>query len=112
MLLERRMKYDRLGINDALLQFEIELNRNCFQNLSALCPPWTNRRRRPLRRHRRRERATSPNASPSEVNTMTFRFGYKLAFLAASLSLKLPLLMANFRGLWSAKKSQIRKELS
>src|SRR6266403_584592 len=26
MLLERRMKYDRLGINDALLQFEIELN--------------------------------------------------------------------------------------
>jgi hypothetical protein len=27
MLLERRMKYDRLGINDALLQFETELNR-------------------------------------------------------------------------------------
>jgi len=27
MLLERRMKYDRLGINDALLQFEIDLNR-------------------------------------------------------------------------------------
>jgi hypothetical protein len=27
-LLERRMKYDRLGINDALLQFETELNRN------------------------------------------------------------------------------------
>ena len=26
-LLERRMKYDRLGINDALLQFETELNR-------------------------------------------------------------------------------------
>jgi hypothetical protein len=26
-LLERRMKYDRLGINDALLQFEIDLNR-------------------------------------------------------------------------------------
>jgi hypothetical protein len=28
MLLERRMKYDRLGINDALLQFETDLNRN------------------------------------------------------------------------------------
>jgi len=28
MLLERRMKYDRLGVNDALLQFESELNRN------------------------------------------------------------------------------------
>jgi hypothetical protein len=27
MLLERRMKYDRLGINDALLQFETDLNR-------------------------------------------------------------------------------------
>jgi len=27
-LLERRMKYDRLGINDALLQFETDLNRN------------------------------------------------------------------------------------
>jgi hypothetical protein len=27
MLLARRMKYDRLGINDALLQFETELNR-------------------------------------------------------------------------------------
>jgi len=27
-LLERRMKYDRLGINDALLQFESDLNRN------------------------------------------------------------------------------------
>jgi hypothetical protein len=27
MLLERRMKYDRLGINDALLQFEADLNR-------------------------------------------------------------------------------------
>jgi len=27
-LLERRMKYDRLGVNDALLQFESELNRN------------------------------------------------------------------------------------
>lgn len=26
MLLERRMKYDRLGINDALLQFESDLN--------------------------------------------------------------------------------------
>jgi len=23
------MKYDRLGINDALLQFETDLNRNC-----------------------------------------------------------------------------------
>jgi hypothetical protein len=27
MLLERRMKYDRLGINDALLQFETDLNK-------------------------------------------------------------------------------------
>lgn len=27
-LLERRLKYDRLGINDALLQFETDLNRN------------------------------------------------------------------------------------
>jgi hypothetical protein len=27
MLLERRMKYDRLGINDALLQFEMDLNK-------------------------------------------------------------------------------------
>ena len=27
-LLERRMKYDRLGINDALLQFETDLNKN------------------------------------------------------------------------------------
>jgi hypothetical protein len=27
-LLERRMKYDRLGINDALLQFEADLNHN------------------------------------------------------------------------------------
>jgi hypothetical protein len=27
-LLERRMKYDRLGINDALLQFESDLNKN------------------------------------------------------------------------------------
>jgi hypothetical protein len=27
-LLERRMRYDRLGINDALLQFESDLNRN------------------------------------------------------------------------------------
>jgi hypothetical protein len=27
-LLERRMKYDRLGINDALLQFEADLNRS------------------------------------------------------------------------------------
>ena len=27
-LLERRMKYDRLGVNDALLQFETDLNRN------------------------------------------------------------------------------------
>jgi hypothetical protein len=28
VLLERRMKYDRLGINDALLQFESDFNRN------------------------------------------------------------------------------------
>lgn len=27
-LLERRMKYDRLGINDALLQFETDFNKN------------------------------------------------------------------------------------
>ncbi len=27
-MLQRRMKYDRLGVNDALLQFESDLNRN------------------------------------------------------------------------------------
>jgi hypothetical protein len=38
MLLERRMKYDRLGINDALLQFEIELNRKLLPEPERALP--------------------------------------------------------------------------
>jgi len=37
-LLERRMKYDRLGINDALLQFESELNRNLLPEPKRALP--------------------------------------------------------------------------
>ena len=37
-LLERRMKYDRLGINDALLQFETELNRNLLPEPQRALP--------------------------------------------------------------------------
>jgi len=29
-LLQRRMKYDRLGVNDALMQFETDLNKGVF----------------------------------------------------------------------------------
>jgi len=37
-LLERRMKYDRLGINDALLQFETDLNRNLLPEPQRALP--------------------------------------------------------------------------
>jgi len=36
-LLERRMRYDRLGINDALLQFETDLNRIGRMLLHSRC---------------------------------------------------------------------------
>lgn len=38
MLLERRMKYDRLGINDALLQFESDFNRNLLPEPQRALP--------------------------------------------------------------------------
>ena len=38
MLLERRMKYDRLGINDALLQFETDLNRKLLPEPQRALP--------------------------------------------------------------------------
>ncbi|MCU1241506.1 MAG: hypothetical protein JWO71_2232 [Candidatus Acidoferrum typicum] len=38
MLLERRMKYDRLGINDALLQFESDLNRKLLPEPERALP--------------------------------------------------------------------------
>lgn len=37
-LLERRMKYDRLGINDALLQFETDLNKNMLPEPQRALP--------------------------------------------------------------------------
>jgi hypothetical protein len=37
-LLERRMKYDKLGINDALLQFETDLNRNMLPEPKRALP--------------------------------------------------------------------------
>jgi hypothetical protein len=37
-LLERRMKYDKLGINDALLQFETDLNRNLLPEPKRALP--------------------------------------------------------------------------
>ena len=37
-LLSRRMKYDRLGINDALLQFESDFNRGLMAEPSRLLP--------------------------------------------------------------------------
>src|SRR5215475_6175851 len=37
-LLERRMKYDRLGINDAILQFETDLNRNMLPEPQRVLP--------------------------------------------------------------------------
>jgi hypothetical protein len=38
MLLERRIKYDRLGINDALLQFETDLNRKLLPEPQRALP--------------------------------------------------------------------------
>ncbi len=38
VLLERRMRYDRLGINDALLQFETDLNRNLLPEPQRALP--------------------------------------------------------------------------
>jgi len=38
VLLSRRMKYDRLGINDALLQFETDLNRGLLPEPNRLVP--------------------------------------------------------------------------
>jgi hypothetical protein len=37
-LLERRMKYDRLGINDALLQFETDLNHKLLPEPQRALP--------------------------------------------------------------------------
>jgi hypothetical protein len=37
-LLERRMKYDRLGINDALLEFEVDLNKNLLPEPQRALP--------------------------------------------------------------------------
>jgi hypothetical protein len=38
MTLERRMKYDRLGVNDALLQFEADLNRHLLPEPQRVLP--------------------------------------------------------------------------
>jgi hypothetical protein len=38
MLISRRMKYDRLGINDALLQFESDLNRSLLPEPQRVLP--------------------------------------------------------------------------
>jgi hypothetical protein len=38
MLISRRMKYDRLGINDALLQFESDLNRKLLPEPQRALP--------------------------------------------------------------------------
>jgi hypothetical protein len=38
MTLERRMKYDRLGVNDALLQFESDFNRNLLPEPQRVLP--------------------------------------------------------------------------
>ena len=63
MLLERRMKYDRLGINDALLQFESDLNRKLLpEPQRALARPGSDRRRFPFRRDR-------PTAGPRPSRT-------------------------------------------
>jgi hypothetical protein len=37
-LLQRRYKYDRLGLNDALLQFEIDLNKRAIPEPQCLLP--------------------------------------------------------------------------
>jgi len=36
--LQRRMKYDRLGVNEALLQFESDLNRKILPEPERLLP--------------------------------------------------------------------------
>src|SRR5262249_3628051 len=38
ILLQRRMRYDRLGINDALLQFETDLNRSMLPEPQRVLP--------------------------------------------------------------------------
>jgi hypothetical protein len=38
VLLQRRMKYDRLGVNEALLQFEMDLNRRAIPEPERLLP--------------------------------------------------------------------------
>jgi hypothetical protein len=38
MLISRRMKYDRLGVNDALLQFESDLNRSLLPEPQRVLP--------------------------------------------------------------------------
>lgn len=38
ILIERRMKYDRLGINDALLQFEADLNHSLLPEPKRMLP--------------------------------------------------------------------------
>jgi hypothetical protein len=38
VLLERRMKYDRLGVNDALLQFEMDLNKRAIPEPERMLP--------------------------------------------------------------------------
>jgi len=50
MLLERRMKIRPLGINDALLQFETELNRKLLPEPERALPTLDQSPRRPLRR--------------------------------------------------------------
>jgi hypothetical protein len=37
-LLQRRMKYDRLGVNDALMQFETDLNKGVFPEPQRALP--------------------------------------------------------------------------
>ncbi len=38
IVLQRRMRYDRLGVNEALLQFEADLNRKIFPEPQRLLP--------------------------------------------------------------------------
>ena len=38
MLLERRMRYDRLGVNDALLQFEADYNHSKLPEPQRVLP--------------------------------------------------------------------------
>ncbi len=38
VLLQRRMKYDRLGVNDALMQFEMDLNKRAIPEPERLLP--------------------------------------------------------------------------